>query len=567
MLRWWFRKGKIRSEIHPDEILIDSENISEFDTDQFEGRIERPISRRQLVAAGGAITLAIVLLFARAGMLQVVHGAEYAEQAAQNQLQEQTVFADRGAIVDRNGTPLAWSERVRVEDDFAQRAYAALRGLAHAVGYTKAPAKDSSGNYFRTTFEGLDGAERAYNERLGGQNGVELTETDALGRIVSQATTRAPVAGDTLRLSLDANVTQGLYDVLAQNASAANFQGAAGIIMDVRTGELVALTSYPEYSQNAMVEGDRNLLAQYNQDKRQPFLDRAVDGLYAPGSIVKPIMAAGAIADGIIDEYKQIESRGQISIPNPYDPKNPSIFRDWRVNGWTDARHAIAVSSDVYFYAVGGGYQDQRGMGIATIDKWLQAFGYGADAGLAGFSSKQGTIPTIEWKAKTFPDDPTWRLGNTYHTGIGQYGVQVTPLQAVRSAAALANGGTLVVPTLLASLSANPADSTPQGTKIDIDAHALQVAREGMRLGVTEGIATGVKLPYVSVAAKTGTAQIGMKNEYLNAWMIGFWPFENPKYAFAVILDRAPAHTGTGGNAVMGQFFAWMHENAPEYLE
>jgi len=561
MLRWWFRKGKIRSEIHPDEILIDSQNISEFDTDQFEGRIERPISRRQLVAAGGAITLAIVLLFARAGMLQVVHGAEYAEQAEQNQLAEQTVFADRGTIVDRNGIPLAWNERVRVEDDFAQRVYAQLRGLAHAVGYTKAPAKDSSGNYFRTTFEGLDGAERAYNERLGGQNGVELTETDALGRVVSQATTRAPVAGETLRLSLDANVTQGLYDVLAKNASAANFQGAAGIIMDVRSGELLAFTSYPEYSQNAMVEGDRELLAQYNQDKRQPFLDRALDGLYAPGSIIKPIIAAGALADGVIDEYKQIESTGRLVVPNVYDPENPTIFKDWRVNGWTDARRAIAVSSDVYFYTIGGGHKDQKGMGIANIDKWLQAFGYGQDAGLEGFSSKTGTIPTIEWKAKAFPNDPTWRLGNTYHTAIGQFGTQVTPLQAVRTAAALANGGTLLAPTLIAS-------STPQGSKIDIDPHALQVAREGMRMAVQEGgTATGANVPYVAVAAKSGTAQVGMKNEHVNAWLIGFWPYENPKYAFALLLDRAPAGTATGGNIIISQFLSWMHQNAPEYLQ
>lgn len=561
MLRWWFRRGKIKSEIHPDEILIDSQNVSEFDTDQFEGRIERPIKRSQLIAAGGAITLAALLLFARAGMLQVVHGQEYAKQAQENQLAEQTIFADRGTIVDRNGVPLAWNERERVEDDFAKRVYAQISGLAHAVGYTKAPAKDSSGNYFRTTFEGLDGAERAYNDMLGGINGVELTETNALGKVVSQATTRAPVAGETLRLSLDAKVTEGLYGVLSKNASAANFQGAAGVIMDVRTGEIVALTSYPEYNQNAMVGGDRALISEYNNDKRQPFLDRAIDGLYAPGSIVKPIMAAGALSDGIISEYKQIESTGSISIPNPYDPSKPTVFKDWRVNGWTDARRAIAVSSDVYFYTVGGGYKDQRGMGVAVIDKWLKAFGYGQDAGLAGFSSKTGTIPTPEWKAANFPSDPTWRLGNTYHTAIGQYGVQVTPLQAVRTAAALANSGTLLTPTLIAS-------STPQGTKIPVDAHALQVAREGMRMAVQEGgTATGANVSFVAVAAKSGTAQVGMKNEFVNAWLIGFWPYENPKYAFALLLDRAPAGATTGGNIIISQFLYWMHANAPEYLE
>jgi penicillin-binding protein 2 len=560
MLRWWTRRGTIRSEIHPDEIFIDSQNVSEFDTDQFEGRIERPLSRRQLFAAGGVVALVIALLFARAGALQVVHGAEYAKQAQQNQLAEQTIFADRGTIEDRNGVPLAWNEREEVGDDFAKRVYADMRGLAHAVGYTRAPAKDSKGNYFRTAFEGLDGAEQAYNDKLGGENGLELTETDALGHVVSQATTRAPVAGETLRLSLDAKVTQGLYDVLAKNASEAGFQGAAGAIMDVRTGELLALTSYPEYSQNAMVDGDRDLLAQYNSDKRQPFLDRAIDGLYAPGSIVKPIMAAAGLTEGVITPQTLITSTGQLTLPNPYDPAHPSIFRDWRVNGTMTVRDAIAVSSDEFFYEVGGGFEGQKGIGIANIDKYLRMFGYGADAGLAGFSSKKGVLATPEWKAQAFPDDPTWRIGDTYHTVIGQYGTQVTPLQAVREAAALANSGTLLTPTLLAS-------STSPGQKLPIASDVMQVVREGMRQGVTEGIATGVKLPYVSVAAKTGTAQIGAHNEFLNAWMIGFWPYENPKYAFAIVLDRAPEHTATGGNAVMGQFFAWMHENAPQYLQ
>ena len=197
-----FRRGKIRSEIHPEEILIDSENISEFDVDQFEGRIERPIKQSQLVAMGGAVALVAVLLFVRAGMLQVVHGAEYALRAEQNQLAEETIFADRGTIVDRNGVPLAWSERLNVEDDFARRVYADRQGLAHAVGYTRAPAKDSSGNYFRTAFEGLDGAERAYDGRLGGTNGVELTETDALGRILRR------VAGS--RLAGDPQMPGGL---------------------------------------------------------------------------------------------------------------------------------------------------------------------------------------------------------------------------------------------------------------------------------------------------------------------------------------------------------------------
>lgn len=557
-MRW--RRHRRKAEIHPDEIFIDAQNIADFDQDQFEGRIERPLSGRSYVAAGAVVALIVCTLLMRAGNLQVINGTAYAKQAEENQLAQQTLFADRGLLLDRAGRPLAWNDKANLEDDFAKRVYSAYRGLAHIVGYVKPPAKDSSGFYYRDTFEGVDGAEQAYNPQLAGKNGLTLTETDARGKVVSEAAVRAPVAGETLALSVDAVMSEGLYDSLATHASNARAQGAAGVVMDVRTGELLALVSYPEYSSEAMVSGDKEAIVAYNSDRRLPFLDRAVDGLYAPGSIVKPMMAAAAIAEGVINEYKQILSTGKLVLPNPYDPEKPTIFKDWRVNGWTDAREAIAVSSDVYFYEVGGGFEDQPGLGIARIDEYLQMFGFGADAGLEGFSSKSGTIPTPEWKAAVFPDDPTWRVGNTYHTAIGQYGVQVTPLQAVRMTAAIANGGTLLKPTLFAS-------STPQGSKLDIDAHALLVAREGMRQGVTTGIATAVNMPFVTVAAKTGTAQVGMRNEYQNAWMVGFWPYENPKYAYAVVLEKMPAGTQIGGSIVVNQFLNYLHEKAPQYVD
>jgi penicillin-binding protein 2 len=559
MLRWG-RRRKRTTEIHPDEILIDSQNVADFDTDQFEGRIEKPLSSRSFWAAGAVLSLLVVGFLLRAGNLQVVQGATYAKQARENQLEQRQIFADRGIIEDRTGTPLAWNDRASMEDDFAERVYTSVRGLAHVLGYAKPPAKDSSGVYFRNTYEGVDGAEKAFNEALAGHNGITLTETDARGKVVSEAAVQPPVAGEKLRLSVDAVVSEGLYDAVAGRAREANAMGSAGVIMDVRTGELLALVSYPEYSPEAMISGDKEAIAQYNRDKRLPFLNRATDGLYAPGSIVKPLVAAAAVAEGVIDEHKQILSTGKLVLPNPYDPEHPSIFKDWRVNGWTDAREAIAVSSDVYFYEVGGGFGDQRGLGITKLDEYLRMFGLGSDAGLGGFSEKSGTIPTPEWKAQNFPEDPTWRVGNTYHTSIGQYGTLVTPLQAVRMVAAIANGGSLLTPYIIAS-------TTPHSSRLSIDAHALQVSREGMRQGVTSGIATAVNLPFVKVAAKTGTAQVGMRNENQNSWMVGFWPYDNPHYAYAVVLEKAPAGTMIGGSAVMSDFFHYLNEKAPQYLQ
>ncbi len=555
---WGLRRRKLTREIEADEIFIDSSNPSSLDIDQFEGRIERPISRRSFILTGALVALLMVVYVGRAVDLQFLNGTAYAKQAAENQLNEKVIFADRGIIEDRRGTPLAYNTLNDVADDFAARTYASIRGLAHIIGYVKPPQKDSSGFYFRTSFEGIDGIEKVLNAALAGQNGIMLTETNAKGAVVSQASKVPPTPGAKIRLSIDATVSQGLFDAIAARATASGFQGGSGVVMDVATGEIIALTSYPEFSMQALSDGDTEELKTLMADKRQPFLDRALSGLYAPGSIVKPIVGVAALTEGVIDEHKQILSTGSISIPNPYNPSKPSVFKDWRAHGLVDLRRAIAVSSDVYFYAVGGGFGSQAGLGIDRIDKYFRLFGFGAPTGLVGFEEPSGTIPTPAWKLATFDGDP-WRVGDTYNTAIGQYGVQVTPLQAARATAALANGGFLVTPTLFAS-------STPERVDLDLPEHSLTVAKEGMRMSVTEGIAGAVNLASVAVAAKTGTAQVGVRNEYVNSWLVGFFPYEHPRYAFAIVLERGPAGTLVGAPATGGDFFRFLEAHAPEYL-
>lgn len=553
------RKRRKPREIDPDEILIDAQNPGDFDTDRFEGRIERPLSRKSFVFVAALMACAFLFFISRAGMLQIVRGAAYAKQAEENQLVEKAVIADRGTIEDRNGVPLAYNERDTINDEFAKRMYSLYRGISHVVGYVKPPAKDSSGVYYREIFEGLDGIELAYDTELKGVNGEKLTETNARGVVVSESTQTPPTPGAQLRLSLDAKVTEGLYDTISKIAQQSGFKGGAGVIMDIHTGELLALTSYPEYSSQALTNGDTQAIKDLNSNKQQPFLNRAVDGLYSPGSIVKPVMSIAALTEGVIDEYTQILSTGSISVPNPYDKTRPSIFKDWKAHGYVDARRAIAVSSDVYFYEVGGGFQGQPGIGIEKIDAYLRMFGFGSATGLFGFTEPTGVISSVEWKAKTFPNDP-WRVGDTYNTAIGQYGTQITPLQGVRMIAAVANSGKLLTPTLIAS-------STPVFTKFNLPEHYFDVAREGMRMSTTEGTSAAVNFGFVHVAGKTGTAQVGVKNEFLNSWIVGFWPYENPKYAFAVVMDRGPAGTVVGAPAAAGQFLLWMNEHAPQYLK
>lgn len=170
-------------------------------------------------------------------------------------------------------------------------------------------------------------------------------------------------------------------------------------------------------------------------------------------------------------------------------------------------------------------------------------------------------IPTPEWKEKNFPGDP-WRIGNTYHASIGQYGFLVTPLQALRATAAIANNGTLPTPTILVG-----ASPTTHSEELPFRKEHLQIAREGMRLAVTEGTAKGLNIPEIPIAAKTGTAELGLTKAYVNSWVVGFFPYEKPRYAFVVLMEKGDVHNTLGGVYVMRQMFEWMYAYARDYVE
>jgi penicillin-binding protein 2 len=340
------------------------------------------------------------------------------------------------------------------------------------------------------------------------------------------------------------------------------FVGGAAIIMDVKTGEIIALTSFPEYDHQAFTDGESDVVARAYKDTSVPLLNRSISGLYAPGSIVKPIFAAAALKERLISSAKILVSTGAISLPNPYDKEHPSLFHDWTVHGPIDMRTAIAVSSDEYFYTIGGGFGGQPGLGISKIDSYAKLFGLSMPTGIALKGEEDGVIPTPEWKKKVFGEDDPWRIGDTYHTAIGQYGFQITPIQAVRFTAAIANGGKLLVPQLLAS-------SSPEYRDIGLSDEDLEVVREGMRMAVIssrfDATVKALNIYGIEIAGKTGTAQIGTKNQYMNSWNIGFWPVDNPRYAYAAVLEKAKAGTASGAAPGLVPFFTWLIAEHPEY--
>lgn len=554
-----FRKRRpIRNvELAPEDILLDAENLPDFDHGRMEGKLEKPIPKSTYIGAQVIIGLMLLVLVGRAVYLELIQGTTYAAQSERNRVRPEVIFAARGAIVDRNGETLVSNEFTNTGSAIRKYVYP---GFSHLLGYVSYPKKDTSGNYYDTLIKGQSGVEAALNESLAGTNGTLLVEEDARGAVQSQGTIVPPKNGTNLELSIDARAQRALHTAIAGLAERIPFQGGSGILMDVETGEVHALVSYPEYNPNVLSSGGpADVIAEYQRNTRRVYLDRAVSGLYTPGSIIKPLEAAGALSDGTVTPEQGIVSTGSISIPNKYDPSNPSVFKDWKAHGWVDARRAIAVSSDVYFYAVGGGFGDIRGLGIERLAYWYSSFGLTSVTGIELQGEKSGFVPTPAWKEKTLKEP--WRLGDTYNTAIGQYAMQITPLEAARSIAAVANGGKLVKPTILKGV-------PPVGQSIAIAPSALQVAREGMRLGTTEGTSIGLNdLSFVRIAGKTGTAQLGFHNEWYNSWAVGFFPYEKPKYVYVVVMEKGPSTNSLGGIYVMHQFLQELHRTAPEYFE
>ncbi|MCE9549157.1 hypothetical protein K8Q98_02040, partial [Candidatus Nomurabacteria bacterium] len=306
---------------------------------------------------------------------------------------------------------------------------------------------------------------------------------------------------------------------------------------------------------------ESQIIKGYFNDKRKVLMDRVISGIYTPGSIVKPFFALGALTEGLIDPFKKILSTGSISIPNPYFPDKKSVFKDWKAHGWVDMSQALAVSSDVYFYAIGGGFEDQKGLGITNLEKYARVFGIGTKTNVDLPDESSGTIPNPEWKIKNFAGD-IWRVGDTYNTSIGQYGFQVTPIEMARATAAIANSGTLITPHFVLS----DIEKENSVSIIDLKKEHFDIIHGGMKEAVDYGTAVALNVPYVEVAAKTGTAQLGAEKNRVNSWVIGFFPYDEPKYAFTVLMESGPSTGSVGATAIMRGLLDWMSINTPEYF-
>ncbi len=418
--------------------------------------------------------------------------------------------------------------------------------FSHIFGYT---GKVSENNLLRNKnlssldYIGKSGLEFVYDDVLRGVNGRMVQYVDSVLRIKKERKVKDDISGNNLVLSIDSGLQEKLYkEILKKIGEIDGAEGAAAVALDPNNGEILAMVSLPSYDNNIFSsEEKRKEYKSIAENPLNPFFNRPISGVYPPGSALKPFIASAALQEGTITKNTKINDIGYISIPNIYNPEIVYTFRDWKVGGHgiVDVKKALAVSSNVFFYTIGGGYGGIEGLGIDRIKKYLNLFGFGLLTNIDLNGEDPGFIPDKEWKKNNKGEG--WFVGDTYNSAIGQGNILVTPLQLASATAAIANGGRLFEPKIVKSITDKDGNIIRSERKIIardnfIDLENLKTVREGMRMAVTEGSARRLKNFPVPIAGKTGTAQIG--GDDTHAWFTSFAPYDDPKIVLTILIEK-----------------------------
>lgn len=433
-------------------------------------------------------------------------------------------------------------------ESYFHRVYPNDASSVHVIGYIsrmnkKDKALYSKQNYLGTSFVGKTGIEKQYEVLLHGKNGKKQVERNVTGRIINTKIIQEAEKGANLYLSIDLDMQKKAESLL---------KGKRGSIVaiDATNGEVLVMVSTPIYNPNWFVNGishkDYKIL---QTSKDIPQLNRAIQGLYPPGSTIKPMVALAGLEQGVITAHNESYCPGFLKLPNV-----KRKFNDWKRSGHglVDVKKSIAQSCDVFFYELA----DK--MGIDALYDGLKYFNLGKKTGIDIPGERSGILPSKTWK-KNNKNEP-WYRGETLITGIGQGFMTTSPLQLAVSTAALANKGTIFQPRILKNIQI-PGEAIKEvakgsSTQIPIkNIHNWEDVIDGMVQTIYSPKGTGRrlnrKLKY-TLAGKTGTAQVfGLDAEehYIaanlderlrdHALFTGFAPIKNPKIAIAVIVENA----------------------------
>lgn len=427
--------------------------------------------------------------------------------------------------------------------------------MAHVIGYVSSVSeKDEKDDPLLEVpgFKiGKSGVERLFEKELRGKAGNIKLEVNAYGRIMKEIELLEGIPGERIDLSLDARLQRKAYELLKEESGAV-------VMMKVDTGEVLAFASAPSFDPNMFTSGlSVDNWKKLNTDEKKPLLNKAVAGLYSPGSTFKMIVGLAALESGIINRNKHSSCSGKMVLGN-------HTFHCWKRDGHgvLNVVQALQHSCDIFFY------ETAQKLGIAKIAAMARRFGFGKKTNIGIENEKDGLIPDAEWKKKRFGEP--WQLGETIISGIGQGYILVTPMQLAVMVSRIANGGYEVEPTFRKV----EKDKYPVWKNIGLSEQNMELIKRGMYevVNTQGGTALGAAFNFngQEMAGKTGSAQVKrismrerqsgvIKQEDLpwkyrdHALFVAYAPYDNPKYGVAVVVEH-----GRSGSKVAAPIAAGM---------
>jgi penicillin-binding protein 2 len=478
-----------------------------------------------------------------------------------------------------------------------------LESVSHAAecGFVKkqiSPTSLGIAQYLNDDRIGKDGLEGSYEQDLRGQLGMESILVDALNRPVRAPEVVQPARdGDNLILTLDAGFQRQVEQILRNWIAVGEqrrlqqsgvfvykrdykpIRSGVAIVMEVRTGRVLAMVSWPAYDNNiwdpARSKDLANVFAPSDPEAKKemlrlaPLVNHAIAGQYPPGSTLKQFDASIALQAGVITPDTKIHDAGRLLLEGQFDSSQtfPYVNAGSRAYGDITVRDALRVSSNIFFMSVVGGNSDhvinltpeqkniEDGLGITRFNDGLSMFGFGQATGIRLSGELKGRVPTPKWKQEALLQ--AWTTGDTYNVAIGQGNLEVTPLQLITAGVAVANNGDLYQPQIVKAVTDSSGnirqEVPPQLVRhIDIDPHYFAVVREGMRSSVTDGpnVAARDACSGLTIAGKTGTAEYGPeilvptndgRSTHLvrqsHSWFVGFAPYDNPEIEVLALVE------------------------------
>lgn len=465
---------------------------------------------------------------------------------------------------------LGASSTIKIQSDF-ERYYPNGPIFSSVVGYVGRVSQTDLVNNPKLTandFVGKMGIEKEYDTVLQGTPGVNIKFTDAYGKVLGEQQQSAPTIGGSVHLTIDGGLQTEMYNAIQNELTILGRQVGVGLAINPQTGAVLGLVNVPGFDNNAF-ENPASSSAEiqnYLTSPLKPLFNRILSGQFQPGSTIKPLDAVAALKEGVITPNRQLYSPGYLMVPDPYNSSTPTRYADWEPHGYVNLAAALAQSSDVYFYIVGGGSPASTtpllnnavdygitGLGPSRLYHWWQTFGLGKPTGIDLPGEATGFLPTPAWW-NTVSTRP-WSLGDTYNVSIGQGSLAVTPIQLLSYIDAIANGGTIYKPFL------NASDTPVVSENLTYLLPQIQQVQQGMLAGVADPRGTAYTMDNLpaQACAKTGSAQV-KNNQEENALFVGYFPCVNPRIALLILIENSKQGS-LNAVPIAKNIFDWYYNN------